>query len=80
MAKKLARRLMWALVGSATSKAVRSMTRRAMHDRNGTPKLPRPVRRRNGMGTALTWAIGTGAMLALADVLSEQGKKAARAR
>lgn len=76
----MARNLMWALVGSATTKAVRNMTRRAMHNRAGQPKLPRTVRRRNGMGTALTWAIGTGAVMALADVLSEQGKKAAKTR
>lgn len=72
----LARNLMLAAAGGVTSKVVRRMTRRAMHDPYGDPRLPRPVRRRSGLGTALLLAAGTGAFLALADVLKEQEKHA----
>ena len=72
----LARNLMMALAGGHTSKAVRRATRSMMHDDIGAPRLPRPVRRRSGMGTALLLAAGTGAFLALADVLKEQEKHA----
>lgn len=75
----LSRKIMWALVGTAASRVVRSRTRKAMHTEYGAPRLPRPVRR-SGFGTALALAAGTGALMALADVLNEQGKDAARAR
>ena len=76
----LSRKILWALVGTAASKVVRSRTRKAMHTEYGAPRLPSPVRRRSGFGTALALAAGTGALMALADVLNEQGKDAARAR
>jgi len=72
----LARNLMLAAAGGVTSKVVRRATRRMMHDPVGEPRLPRPVRRRSGLGTALLLAAGTGAFLALADVLKEQEKHA----
>jgi hypothetical protein len=51
-----------------------------MHTEHGAPRLPYRVRRRSGLGTAIVLAAGTGALMALADVLNEQGKDAARAR
>ena len=75
----LGRKLLWMAVGTATSKAVRGATRSALHNRSGSPKLPRTSRRRRGMGTALTWVVGASALMALADVLKEQSKDAARA-
>jgi hypothetical protein len=53
------------------------VTRSALHNRAGRPKLPVSVRRRHGMGTALTWVIGASALMAVADVLREQSKDAA---
>ncbi len=76
----LSRKLLWMVVGSAASKVVRNRTRKAMHNDYGAPRLPYRVRRRSGLGTAIILAAGTGALMALADVLSEQGKDAARAR
>jgi hypothetical protein len=76
----LSRKILWAVVGTAASKVVRSRTRKAMHTEYGAPRLPYPVRRRSGLGTAILLAAGTGALMALADVLNEQGKDAARAR
>lgn len=74
----LARNLMLAIAGGVTSNVVRRATRSMMHDRVGAPRLPRPVRNRTGLGTALLLAAGTGAFLALADVLKEQEKHAVR--
>jgi hypothetical protein len=51
-----------------------------LHRENGAPRLPRKARRQSGLGMMLGWAIATGAIMALADVLSEQGKDAAHAR
>jgi hypothetical protein len=76
----LSRKILWAVLGTAASKVVRNRTRKAMHTQYGDPRLPRPVKRRSGLGTAIALAAGTGALMALADVLSEQGKEAARAR
>lgn len=77
---KLARKALWAVVGNVAIKAARSTTRDALHTRRGNPRLPRAVRRKSGMGSALMWAVGTGVVMALADVLTEQGKDAAHAR
>ncbi|HET6230777.1 MAG TPA: hypothetical protein VFE05_11960 [Longimicrobiaceae bacterium] len=76
----IGKKLMWAVLGGVASKAARGMTRNALHTRGGAPRLPQPARRQRGMGTALAFALGTGAILAVADVLSEQGKTAARAK
>ena len=70
----LARKVMWGVAGGVTSKVVRRVTRKALHTDYGAPRLPNPVRRRSGFGTALMWAAGTGAFLALADVLKDQRK------
>lgn len=60
------------ILGGATTSLTRSVTRRAMHDRLGRPRVPRAVRRRNGLGTMLMWAAAMGVLLALADVMREQ--------
>lgn len=51
---------------------VRRLTRRAMHDESGEPRMPRSVRRSNTWGVALLLAGAAGALLALGDVLKEQ--------
>jgi len=80
MATSLGRKLMWAVIGGAAMKAARGFTRDALHTRYGTTRLPRPVREQRNLETALLMAVGTGALMALADVMQEQGKTAARAR
>ena len=76
----LGRKLMWAVVGGAVTKTARSMTRSALHMPGGAPRLPQPVRRSRNMEVALLLALGTGVVLALGDVLSEQTKTTARVR
>ena len=76
----LPRKILWMVLGTIATRIVRSRTRKAMHTEYGAPRLPRPVRRRSGLGTALLLAAGTGALMALADVLNEQGKDAAHAK
>lgn len=76
----IGRKVLWAVVGNVAMKAARSTTRDALHTRRGATRLPQTVRRKSGMGSALMMAVGTGVVMALADVLGEQGKKAARAR
>lgn len=77
---KLAGKLMWMVAGTAASKMARSYTRSMLHTRGGAPRLPRKARRQNGLGMMLGWAIATGAIMALADVLKEQGKDTVHAR
>jgi hypothetical protein len=76
----LGRKLMWAVVGGAVTKTARSMTRNALTTPGGAPRLPTPVRRSRNMETALLLALGTGVVLALGDVLSEQTKTTARVK
>jgi len=66
------------LIGAAMTMLVRSITRRAMHDRRGTLKLPRAASRANGLTTVLALAAASGALLALGDVLQEQRKHLAQ--
>lgn len=80
MASKIGRGIMWAVLGTVASRAARGLTRQALHSRVGAPRLPHGVRRQRNLETALVMAVGTGALMAVADVLSEQGKVAARAR
>ncbi|HEU0301574.1 MAG TPA: hypothetical protein VFR37_19090 [Longimicrobium sp.] len=77
---KLAGKLMWMIVGSAASKMARKYTRRTLHTPGGAPRLPRKARRQSGLGMMLGWAVATGAIMALADVLQEQGKDSVRPR
>lgn len=77
---KLGGKLIWMLAGTAASKMARKYTRRTLHNRSGAPRLPRKARRQSGVGMMLGWAIATGAIMALADVLKEQGKDTVHAR
>lgn len=60
------------LVGAATTMLARRLTRSAMHEESGQPKLPKAVRRTNSVGVMLLLAGAAGALLALGDVLKEQ--------
>ena len=60
------------LVGAATTMLARRLTRRAMHEDSGKPKLPDTVRRSNSVGVMLLLAGAAGALLAFGDVLKEQ--------
>ena len=77
---KLAGKLLWMVAGTAASKMARKYTRGALHTRGGAPRLPRKAKRQSGVGMMLGWAIATGAIMALADVLKEQGKDTVHAR
>jgi hypothetical protein len=77
---KLGGKLMWMLAGTAASKMARKYTRNALYNERGAPRLPRRARRESGLGMMLGWAIATGAIMALADVLSEQGKESVHAK
>lgn len=66
------------MVASATTMLSRAVTRRAMHGRDGAPRLPRAARQRNGFGTILLLAVAAGAVLAFADLLKEQRTRAAK--
>lgn len=70
------KRLAWALAGTAAARIARRSTRRALHTSTGETRLPRWVRGKRGFGTTLAFAAGAGAVLGLADVLSEQGRSA----
>jgi hypothetical protein len=76
----MGRKLAWAVLGGVTMKAARGLTRRALHTRAGTSRLPRRVRGKRNLQTALVMAVGTGVVMALADTLQEQGNTAARVR
>jgi hypothetical protein len=75
----MAKNLGMGVIGGATTMLARTATRRAMHDRRGTPKLPRRARRGRGVGAVLAWAAAAGVVFALADVLQEQRAFTARA-
>jgi hypothetical protein len=78
MAGKLVGSLMWMVAGTAASKMARSYTRGMLRRDDGAPRLPRKARRETGFGMMLGWAVLTGVFLAVTDVLSEQGKNAAK--
>ena len=73
---KMARKLAWTVLGTAASTAARRVTRRAMHDRSGTTRLPRKVRRKGGLAVGLAWVAGAAAAMAIADVMAEQARQA----
>lgn len=75
----LGRKMMWMVVGTATSRLVRGATRRALHNHAGRPKLPAKVRRSRDLGMAIALAAGASALMGFGDVLKEQGKDTARA-
>jgi hypothetical protein len=64
------------MLGSAATLLARRATRRAMHDAEGDVRLP-DVAQRSTLGTMLLVAAAAGALLALADILREQRKRAA---
>lgn len=64
------------LMGAATTMLARRVTRHAMHEETGEPKLPRQLRRRDNVGVMLLIAGAAGALLALGDVLKEQRQRA----
>ena len=68
----------WGMAGSAATMLTRTATRRAMHARNGAPRLPRAARRRDSFAIMLALAAAAGAILALGDVLQEQRKRATK--
>ena len=70
----IGKKIMWGLAASTATKVARSGTRRALHTRYGSPRLPRQARARSGLRTGLMWAAGAGIVLALADVFREQKK------
>jgi hypothetical protein len=74
----LARNVAWGVLGGTTTRVARSATRRALHTDHGTPRLPDTARRRRGLGSVLFWAAATGAVLAIADLLREQGRDTTR--
>jgi hypothetical protein len=65
------------MVGAAVTMLARNATRRALHDENGAPRLPRAARRSNGVTTLLIMAAASGALLALVDVVQEQRRQLA---
>lgn len=69
----------WGLFGSATTMLTRRATRNALHTEDGRPRLPRVARHNTGLVTVLVLAAAAGVLFALADVLREQQKHAARA-
>lgn len=80
MASQIGRKIMWGVLGAVASRAARSLTRQALHSRSGAPRLPGRVRHQRNLQTAVVMALGTGALMAVTEVLSEQGKVSARAR
>lgn len=78
MAGSFGRAIVWGMAAGVTTRVARGATRRALHDDLGAPRLPRPARQRDSFATALLLAAGTGALLALADVLKEQRQETTR--
>jgi hypothetical protein len=67
------------MVGAGTTMLVRNVTKRAMHDRRGDPRLPRAARRNISFTMMLLLASAAGVMLALGDVLQERRQQVAHA-
>jgi hypothetical protein len=66
------------LMGAATTMLARRLTRHAMHEETGEPKMPDSVRRSNSIGLMLLLAGAAGALLAFGDVLKEQRQHVAQ--
>ena len=71
-------RIAWGVAGSATTMLARRMTRRAMHEPGGAPRLPWNERLDNSFAMMLVLAAAAGALLAVGDVLLEQRKRVTR--
>jgi len=65
------------VLGGVATKVARTVTRRALHDTAGAPRVPRAARNRHGVIAMLAWAAALGVFLAVADVLLEQRKATA---
>lgn len=65
----------WGMVGAGTTMIARTMTRRAMHDAHGSPRLPLAARRNLSFSMMVVLAGAAGVMLALGDVLREGRKQ-----
>ena len=65
------------VVGAGVTMLARKWTLRAMHDDRGRPKLPRAARKSNSVIVLLTVAAASGALLALAEILTEHRKQLA---
>lgn len=63
------------LAGAATTMLARTMTRRAMHDRRGAPRLPRAAQRNQSFWMVIALATAAGVLLAVGDVLQQQRKR-----
>jgi hypothetical protein len=71
----IVRKVTWGLAGAAVTTLARRTTRNALHTQDAERKLPARMRRRRGFGTAMLWAAGIGAVMAMADTLREQRKE-----
>jgi hypothetical protein len=74
-----ARAVTLGVVGAAITVLARKVTRRAMHDASGTPKLLGVARNSNSVMMLLLVAAASGALLALGEVLQEQRRHLADA-
>jgi hypothetical protein len=74
---KMSQRLLMTVAGTVTTRAVRRVTRKALHQSDGAPRLPRRVKRSSGLGTSLAWMAGAAAAMALAELCAEQARRAA---
>jgi hypothetical protein len=72
---KMARKLAFTVAGTAASRLVRRSTRKMVHSRVGG-KLARGTRRNGDLMTGLLWVAGAAAAMALADVCTEQARRA----
>ena len=71
---RLARKMVFTVAGTAASRLVRRGTRRVVTNGIGT-KLQRRMRG-SGLATGLLWVAGAAAAMALADVCTEQARRA----
>jgi hypothetical protein len=71
----IVRKVTWGLAGAAVTTLARRTTRKALQAKDVDRRLPPGMRRRRGFGTAMLWAAGIGAVMAMSDTLREQRKE-----